>query len=220
MSDGKQVAVLLSGCGVFDGAEIHEAVITLLTLSRAGVRYQCTAPDKNQLHVIDHRTGNVAEGETRNVLTEAARIARGEIVPLSEIKAADYDALFLPGGFGAAKQFSTFAIDGPDGTVDPDVQRVLRDFHEAGKPIGAVCIAPAVVVQALGKGEVTIGEDAGAAGGIEKLGGKHHTCPVTEMTVDRENKLVTAPAYMYGDAAIKDVAAGIEKAIHAVLELA
>ena len=213
------VAVILSGSGVFDGAEIHESVITLLALSRGGATYRCAAPDKAQMHVVNHLTGQVADGESRNVLVESARIARGEITPLSEISAADFDAVFMPGGFGAAKNLSNFAVKGPDGEADPELVRVLKDFRAAGKPIGAVCISPAVLVQALGEGEVTIGSDDGTAAAIQAMGGEHAACPVTEMHVDRERRLVTAPAYMV-DATIADVATGIEKAVGAVLELA
>lgn len=216
MSDSPRVAVILSGCGVYDGSEIHEAVVTLLTLSRAGASVRCAAPDKPQMHVVNHLTGEVAPGETRNVLVEAARIARGDIVPLSEVRAADFDAVFMPGGFGAAKNLSDFAVKGADGTADPELVRVLREFHEAGKPIGAVCIAPVILVMALGEGAVTIGEDPGTAAAIESLGGRHLACPVTEMIVDEERKLVTAPAYML-DASLAEVAEGIEKAVQAVL---
>lgn len=215
----KRVAVVLSGCGYLDGAEIHEAVLTLLALDRAGATYQVTAPDKAQFHVVDHRTKQPT-GETRNVLTEAARIARSRIVPLTDIAAADFDALFFPGGFGAAKNLSTVAFDGGAATVDPDVVRVIRAFRDAGKPIGAVCIAPAVLTAALHEGEVTIGDDAGTAAAIAAMGGRNVACPVTELHVDPARKLVSAPAYMYGDARIGDVATGIEKAVHAVLELA
>lgn len=215
----KRVAVVLAGCGYLDGAEIHEAVVTLLALDRAGARVQCAAPDKPQHHVVDHLSGEPT-GETRNVLREAARLARGKIVPLTDIRAADYDALFLPGGFGAAKNLSTVAFDGPNATVDPEVARVLREFRAAGKPIGAVCIAPAVLVAALREGEVTLGCDPGTAGAIATMGGTHVSCGVTELHVDRARKIVTAPAYMYGDERIANVAAGIEKAVAATLELA
>jgi enhancing lycopene biosynthesis protein 2 len=212
------VCVILSGSGVFDGSEIHEAVITLLALARAGATYRCAAPDKPQMHVIDHLRGRVAAGETRNVLVEAARIARGQITALSEIDAGDFDAVFLPGGFGAAKNLSTFAVDGAGGQADAELVRVLGDFRAAGKPIGAVCIAPAVLVMALGEGEVTIGSDAGTAAAIQAMGGAHVACPVTEMHVDAARKLVTAPAYMV-DTSIDRVAAGIEKAVTATLDL-
>lgn len=216
----KRVAVVLSGAGHLDGSEIHEAVISLLALDRAGATVQCAAPDKPQMHVVDHLTGQPVPGETRNVLREAARVARhGKIVPLSEIRAADFDAVFLPGGYGAAKNLSTVAVDGPNATVDPELRRVLREFRDAGKPIGAVCISPAVLVAALREGEVTIGDDPGTAAAIRAMGGGHCDCVVTEMHVDRARKIVTAPAYMYDGARISDVAAGIEKAVQAVMEL-
>jgi enhancing lycopene biosynthesis protein 2 len=214
----KNVCVILSGCGVFDGAEIHESVVTLLTLARAGATYRCAAPDKPQMHVINHLEGKPAEGETRNVLVEAARIARGAISPLSEIRATDYDAVFLPGGFGAAKNLSDFAVNGAGGSADPELVRVLQEFRAAGKPIGAVCIAPAVLVLALGEGEVTIGSDEGTAAAIAAAGGSHVACPVTEMHVDEARKIVTAPAYMV-DTTLDRVAEGIEKAVHATLGL-
>jgi enhancing lycopene biosynthesis protein 2 len=215
---GSNVCVILSGCGVFDGAEIHEAVVTLLTLARAGATYRCAAPDKPQMHVINHLEGAVAEGETRNVLVESARIARGAISPLSEIRAADYDAVFLPGGFGAAKNLSDFAVKGADGSADPELIRVLKEFRAARKPIGAVCIAPAVLVLALGEGEVTIGSDEGTAAAITAAGGSHVACPVTDMHIDEARRIVTAPAYMV-DTTIDQVAEGIEKAVRATLQL-
>lgn len=211
------VCVLLSGCGVFDGAEIHESVATLLALSKAGAAYQIAAPDKPQHHVIDHHNG-VEMNETRNVRIEAARIARGPVLDVREVNVQAFDALFLPGGFGAAKNLSSFAFEHANGSVDPTVQKLIQDFHTAGKPIGAVCIAPAVLALSLGKGTLTIGSDAGTASALEALGATHQVCPVTEMLIDSENKLVTAPAYME-DAAIHEVAEGIEKAVHAVLRL-
>ena len=218
MSDSPKVCVVLSGCGVFDGAEIHESVITLLALARRGATVTCAAPDKPQMHVIDHLRGQVAEGETRNVLVESARIARGNITPLSEIQHSDFDAVFLPGGFGAAKNLSDFAVKGAEGSADPELTRVLKDFRSAGKPIGAVCIAPATLVLALGEGEVTIGSDEGTAGAILAAGGAHVTCPVQQAHVDTARKLVTAPAYMV-DTTIDQVAQGIERAVDAVLEM-
>lgn len=214
-----RVLVVLSGAGYLDGAEITEAVVSLLSLGRAGARVQVTAPDKLQAHVVNHLTGEVQEDEQRNVMIEAARIARGQVIPLSQAGHEGFDALFMPGGYGAAKNLSSFAFEGPNASVDPDLARLLQGFHGAGKPIGAVCISPAVLVLGLGKGTVTIGDDAGTAEAIEAMGGSHCACPVTEITVDRENKVVTAPAYMYGSAAIQDVAAGIERAVSATLEL-
>jgi enhancing lycopene biosynthesis protein 2 len=217
MSD-KNILVLLSGCGVFDGTEIHEAVITMLSITRAGARYTCAAPDKDQMHVINHANGDVS-GETRNVLVESARIARGNIVALGDVNVDDYDAVFLPGGFGAAKNLCTFATEGPDCSIDSDVQRVLQGFHSAGKPIGAVCISPAVVVKALGNVTVTIGNDAGTAGALEAMGGTHADHAVHECHIDGDNRLVTAPAYMY-ETSIDQVALGIEAAVNTVIEMA
>lgn len=214
----KKILVILSGSGVFDGTEIHEAVITLLALSKAGATVTCAAPNKNQLHVINHATGEPMD-EERNVMIEAARISRGNILDLGTVDHGAYDAVFLPGGFGAAKNLCTFAIDGPECSIDADVQRILKSFHRAGKPIGAVCIAPAVVVKALGEVTVTIGSDDGTASALAAMGGKHANRSAKECCIDNDNRVVTAPAYML-DAPLTDIAEGIEAAITEVLRLA
>lgn len=215
----KKVGVLLSGCGVFDGAEIHEAVLTLLYLDRAGATILCMAPNVDQLHVIDHLTQQEVD-ERRNVLVESARIARGEIQDLSAVSAKDIDALIIPGGFGAAKNLSDFAVKGPEAQVHPEVRRLLTEMADRSKPIGALCIAPATLVRAITKGSprVTIGNDAGTAAGIETMGGVHVDCAVTDICVDEKNRIVTTPAYMLGPG-IKDVAMGIEKLVDKVLAL-
>lgn len=216
---GKKVGVILSGCGVFDGTEIHEAVLTLLFLDRAGVEIICAAPDVDQVHVLNHMT-NEEMDERRNVLIESARIARGNIMNLKELTADRIDALILPGGFGAAKNLSDFAMKGPEATVQPDVKRLLQETHAAGKPIGALCIAPATVAKALSAAApgVTIGEDIGTAAAIESMGAVHHPCKVDEIHIDAPNKIATTPAYMLGPG-IKDVAEGIEQAVNEVLAL-
>jgi len=215
----KKIGVLLSGCGVYDGAEIHEAVLTLLFLDRAGVQVVCMAPDMDQLHVIDHLTQQEMD-EKRNVLVESARIARGEIKDVATIKADDIDALIIPGGFGAAKNLSDFAVNGPDANVHPELQRLLMEMAERSKPIGAICIAPATLVRALdGRSpQVTIGNDVGTATAIGSMGGVHIDCSVTDICEDDKNRLVTTPAYMLGPN-IKDVAVGIEKLVTKIVSL-
>lgn len=216
----KKTGVLLSGCGVFDGSEIHEAVLTLLFLDRAGAEIICLAPDMDHFGVINHLTSE-ASAEKRNVLVESARIARGEIKNLKDVSAADLDALILPGGFGAAKNLSDFAVNGPDAAVHPQVRQLISDMAGAGKPVGGICIAPATLTCALAdkKPEVTIGNDIDTAAAIEKMGGQHVNCAVDEIHVDETNQIVTTPAYMLGPG-IRDVAAGIEKLVAKVLELA
>ncbi|WP_319409825.1 isoprenoid biosynthesis glyoxalase ElbB [uncultured Desulfosarcina sp.] len=215
----KKIGVLLSGCGVFDGSEIHEAVLTLLFLDRAGASAVCMAPNVDQLHVIDHLTQQVVD-ERRNVLVESARIARGEIQDVSAVSADDIDALIIPGGFGAAKNLSDFAVKGPQAQVHPHVQRLLEETADRSKPIGAVCIAPATLVRALSarSPRVTIGNDVGTASAIESMGGVHTVCKVSDICVDEKNRIVTTPAYMLGPG-IKDVATGIEKLVTKILSL-
>jgi enhancing lycopene biosynthesis protein 2 len=217
----KKVGVVLSGCGVFDGAEIHESVITMLALDRAGAEMVFCAPDVDQMHVVNHHTGEVAEGETRNVRIEAARIARGPVADVTEIDAADLDALMFPGGFGAAKNLCTFAVSGPDCDVHPGVAALVREVHAQGKPVAAVCIAPALIAKILGDEgpKLTIGTDAATAGAVESLGATHVSCPVTEFVVDPDRKLITSPAYMLGQS-ISEVAEGIEKTVQELMKMA
>ncbi len=216
----KTIGVVLSGCGFQDGAEIHEAVLTLLALDRAGATIVCMAPNVPQRKVVNHLTGAETK-EERNVLVESARIARGQIRDIATVKAAELDGLVLPGGFGAALNLSDFALKGPEATVHPDVARLVGELFAQAKPIGAICIAPAVVAKVLaGKGvKLTIGNDAGTAQAIEKLGCRHATCVTEAMVVDGDHKVVTTPAYMLGPS-IKHVAAGIEKAVAEVMRLA
>jgi len=218
MSKSANVAVVLSGCGVFDGAEIHESVFTLLALDRRGARYQCFAPDIDQAQVVNHLSREVAEGERRNVLVESARIARGQIKPLSQFDAKDFDALVFPGGFGAAKNRSTFAFDGADCTVDPDVERALKDMVAAGKPIAALCITPALVAKVLNGATVTIGQDPGAAKAIEAMGAHHTPTGHVGVVVDPNYKLVTAPCYMLSST-ISQIADGADAAIEALFAI-
>ncbi|NVK40550.1 MAG: isoprenoid biosynthesis glyoxalase ElbB [Oceanospirillaceae bacterium] len=216
----KKVAVILSGCGVYDGSEIYESVLTLLRLEQQGAKYQCMAPDVPQLHVIDHQSGEPVLGESRNVLQESARLARGRIVDISTASPADYDALILPGGFGAAKNLSDFALRGDECTVNEDVAAFARAIHAAGKPVGLICIAPAMIPQLLGKGiRCTIGNDAEVAGAIERMGGVHQECGVDAIVEDAEAKVVTTPAYMVAGSML-EAQAGISKLVDRVLELA
>jgi len=213
----KKVAVILSGCGVYDGAEIHESVLALLALDRQGADYQCFAPDMAQHHVINHLTGDEMP-ESRNVLVEAARIARGNIRPLGEFDVAAFDALLLPGGFGAAKNLSTLAFDGPECTVNAEVSNAVTAMVEAGKPIAALCIAPAVLARILQGARVTIGSDADTIGVIEAMGGAHQQTTHAEVVVDERLKLVTSPCYML-DASISQIAEGAENTVRKLLEL-
>lgn len=216
-----KVGVVLSGCGVYDGSEIQEAVITLLTLDRAGAEILCMAPDMEQ-GVVNHLTGEQVAGATRNVLEESARIARGKISDIADVKAADIDALILPGGFGAAKNLCNFAFKGTDCEVHPEVARLVREIVAAKKPLAAICIAPALVSKVLGDEklahQLTIGTDEETAQALTAMGSEHISCPVREFVVDKKNKLVSTPAYMLAGR-ISEAADGIEKTVKAVLEM-
>ncbi|MDB5994418.1 MAG: isoprenoid biosynthesis protein ElbB [Pseudomonas sp.] len=214
----KKIAVILSGCGVYDGAEIHESVITLLRLDQRGAQVQCFAPNIAQLHVINHLTGEEMP-ESRNVLVESARIARGNIKDIREADVEDFDALIVPGGFGAAKNLSNFAVEGAGCTVQPDVLALTEAFAEAGKPVGLICISPALAAKIYGPGVTcTIGNDAETAAAMNKMGATHADCAVTEIVEDKARKLVSTPAYMLAQT-ISEAASGINKLVDRVLEL-
>lgn len=216
MSEKKKIAVVLSGSGVYDGAEIHEATLTMLAIARQGSSYEIFAPNIEQAHVINHLTGEEMP-ETRNVLVESARIARGKIADLSTYQANAFDALVFPGGFGAAKNLSTFAFEGPDCQVNPDVQEAVKQTVQAGKPIGALCIAPAVIARILKDVKVTIGNDSGTAGAIERMGGTHANTTHGEVIFDSKYKVYSTPCYML-DASIDQIADGADNIIRAILK--
>jgi len=216
MNKKKKFAVVLAGCGVFDGAEIHESVLTMLAISNNGAEYQIFAPDIKQYHVVNHLTGKET-GETRNVLVEAARIARGNINPLSELDVKDFDAVVFPGGFGVAKNLCSFAVDGAGLTVNQQVEKVIKSAYQNQKPIGAMCISPVIIPKILGNVEITIGSDEGTIAAIEKLGGKHKKTTHGEIVIDKKNKVVTTPCYML-DATISEIQTGTNNLIKALLE--
>ena len=213
----RNIAVILAGCGVFDGAEIHEAVLSLLAIARQGAQYQVFAPNREQAHVINHFTGEVSN-ESRNILVESARIARGKIEPLDQIQIEKFDAILFPGGFGVAKNLCSLAFDGPSCTVLPEVEQVVQDAVKAGKPIGALCIAPAMMTKILAGAEVTIGNELSTIQAIEKMGGSHIEATHAQVVIDEQYKLVTTPCYML-DASIDQIADGAENAVAALLKL-
>lgn len=216
----KKIGVILSGCGVYDGSEIHEAVLTLLAIDRNGAEAVCMAPDM-ELAEIDHLAGQPT-GAKRNVLIESARIARGNITDIAKVKAVDLDAIIFPGGFGAAKNLCNFAAKGADASVQPEVARILKEMAAAKKPIGAICIAPVIIAAVLGREyspEITIGNDSGTASAINATGSVHLDCPVREFIIDKKNRIVTTPAYMLANC-ISEAADGIEKTVKTVIEMA
>ncbi len=217
----KKIGVLLAGCGVMDGSEIHEATLTLYFLDKQGAEAVCMAPDKDQMDVVNHIKGEPVS-EKRNVLVEAARIARGKIVDVKSVKADDLDAIIIPGGFGAAKNLCTFAKDGTNCRVDSNVASLLQEMYMRKKPIGALCIAPAVLARLFGNDlapEVTIGSDPGTASALEAMGAKHKNAKVNEIVVDTKNRIVTTPCYMLAQS-IKEVGEGAEKLVAKIVEMA
>lgn len=216
-----RVAVILSGCGFLDGAEIRESVLALLSLSKLGADASIFAPDIDQHHVVNHLTGEEVK-EKRNVLVESARIARGKVEALDKLDAANFDALVIPGGFGVAKNLSDLAFKGKDASVLPQFKKAIEQFLAQKKPIGAICIAPAVLVAAVGKSAhplVTIGNDKGVAAAIEAMGGRHENCATDAIAYDAANRIVSCSAYMRDDSLAR-IADGIEKCVTQVVELA
>ena len=213
------IGVLLSGSGVNDGSEIHESVITMLALDRSGAETLLMAPNIDQMHVINHYTGQEMD-EFRNVLVESARIARGKIKDMAEVSGGDLDALIIPGGFGVAKNLSDYAMSGAECSINPDVYRLISEMIILKKPIGAICIAPTMMAKILAEqnqsATMTIGKDETTAKDIESMGSTHKECLVEEIVIDKENNIVTTPAYM--DAKnISEVAEGIEKLVKQII---
>jgi enhancing lycopene biosynthesis protein 2 len=217
MKTNKKFAVVLAGCGVYDGAEIHEATLSLLAIDKAGCTYQCFAPDIEQHHVINHISGQEMP-EKRNVLIEAARIARGNIKALTEYKAEDFDALVFPGGFGVAKNLSNLAFKGSDCTVNNEVETAVLKTYKLNKPIGALCIAPAVMTRILEGATVTVGNDTETIGTIEKMGGQHQIKNHGQVSIDKKYKLITTPCYML-NATISQIETGAKSVIDSILEM-
>ncbi|KAM8953957.1 glutamine amidotransferase-like class 1 domain-containing protein 3, mitochondrial [Pelodytes ibericus] len=221
----KKVAVILSGCGVYDGSEIHESSATFVHLSRAGAQTVFFAPNVDQMHVVDHVKGQPTE-EKRNVLSESARIARGNIKDLQDLKVSEYDALIIPGGFGVAKNLSTWAVDGKDCSVLKEMEDVFKEFHAAKKPIGLCCISPVLAAKLIPGCELTVGYDtecekwphAGTATAIKELGCKHVNKKVNEVHMDVKNKLVTTSAFMC-NSPVHEIYDGIGEMVKDVLKL-
>lgn len=226
MARSLKAAVLLAGCGHMDGAEIREAVFTLLALDQHGVAFQCVAPDAPQFHVVNHATGKPVEGATRNMLEEASRIARaGQCLDLAKARVEDYDALLIPGGFGVAKNHCSFAFKGVEAEVRPDVAAFIMSFFTARKPVGAICISPALVALCLAasgqKASLTLGDGPEIQAAMEKLGQRAQQVPsAREVVVDEDLKLVTTAAYMFDDARLSDVWVGIERCVDEVVRRA
>ncbi len=217
MNNPRKIAVVLSGSGVFDGAEIHEATLTLYAIVKNNAGYEVFAPDIQQHHVINHISGEEMK-ETRNVLIESARIARGRISPLSAFRAEEFDAIIFPGGFGAAKNLSTFALEGVNCKVNPDVEKAVKAMVDKKKPIGALCISPVILAKLLGGVDLTIGQDKGTAEAVEKMGARHKNTNHGEITVDSKYKIVTTPCYML-DANIVQIADGADAVVKAILKM-
>jgi enhancing lycopene biosynthesis protein 2 len=225
----KKIGVLLSGNGVFDGSEIQEVVLTLLSIAENGASYVCMAPNIMQHHVLNHMTGDEMP-ETRNVLIESSRIARGDIKNLSEVDINGLDALVLPGGFGAAKNLTKWAFSGPEGDILPDVKNIIKQMHTQGKPLVGLCMAPTVIAKALEGQQIvptlTVGtseeaspyEIAAISEGIVNTGAVAEMKSIREISVDEKNKIITAPCYMM-EASIIEVRDNIKKAINKLFEL-
>lgn len=213
----KKFAVVLSGCGVFDGAEIHEATLSLLAIAKKGCTYEIFAPDIKQYHVVNHITGDEME-ETRNVLVESARIARGKIRDLKEFHPADFDGLLFPGGFGAAKNLSTWAFEGADAAILPEVEVAITGMVAMKKPVGALCISPVILARVLGEVHLTIGDDESTIDALESMGTKHVYATHGEVVVDPDHNLVTTPCYML-DANIVQIAEGADNVVDAMIKM-
>ncbi len=223
MAKTPKIAVLLAGCGHLDGAEVREAVLTLLALDQQGAAFQCIAPNALQYHVVNHVTGEPVPAAQRNILEESSRIARlGQCLDLAQARVQDFDALVMPGGYGVAKNHCSFALKGAAADVRADVAAFVRGFFDAKKPVGAICIAPALVALCLhghDSAKLTLGNDAGVVAAMQQLGQQHQNTPdAREIVIDEAHKLISTPAYMFDDAKLSDVFTGISRCVAEVLK--
>lgn len=218
----KKILIILAGCGAKDGSEIRESVLVMLAVDKAGALYQCAAPNKNQHHALNFLTDEELP-QPRNILTESARIARGRIEDLATVSMKDYDALILPGGFGAAKNLCSFAFDGVKATIDPEVNRIINEAYDQHKPIGAICIAPVLVALSLHTKNpnivLTLGTDPSANANLEAIGVKSKACLTTEFVLDEKNLIASSPAYMHGSSRISELEQGITGCVNAVIDM-
>lgn len=210
----RKVAVILSGCGYQDGGEIQETVLSFLVLEQLGIAWEALTLNKAQRKVVNHRTGAVVE-EHRNLLDESARISRGNIAELRDKSASDFDAVIIPGGFGAALNLCDFALSGADMTVEDELRDFLVDVHKQGKPIGAICIAPVILAKVFGelKPKLTVGHDTDVGAAMKSWGAEPVDCPVDDCIIDKKHGFVTTPAYMLGPSIL-----GVEKGIRKLVE--
>ena len=213
----KNFAIILAGCGVYDGAEIHEAVMTIYAVIKNGAGYQLFAPDIAQHHVVNHLTGTEMP-EKRNVLVESARIARGNIKPLTDLDMRDFDALIFPGGFGVAKNLCSFAFKGADCEVHPQVIKVVRDAVSLRKPVGALCISPVILAKVLGDVTVTVGPDEGDAANVNAMGARHIATKHGDVIVDEKHKLFSTPCYQL-ESTIVQIAEGTDNIVKKMLKV-
>ena len=223
-----RAAVVLAGSGVYDGSEIGESISLFIALGKYDARIKCFAPNEDQMHVVNHTSGEEQAGQTRNQISESNRIARGGVLPLTDLKSSDFDVLFLPGGFGVAKNLCNFAVAGPDMTADPEMERVLREFHSTKTPIGACCISPVLLAKVLGqhKINITLGKSkgdnwpyAGSIAAANSFGAVTHDKDTREVVIDEENRIVTSPAFMKGDANHYEVYKDIKNMVATTLSL-
>lgn len=213
----KNAAIILSGCGVYDGSEIHEAIMVMLAIDKSGGKYSIFAPNRDQFHAINHLNGDVMS-ENRNILVESARIARGKIAPINTLNPDDFDLIVFPGGYGVAKNISNYANAGVEMNVDKDIEEVIKKFHAQNKPIGAMCIAPVLLAKIIPNALLTIGNDQLASDHLSQLGATHKRCDQTEVLIDYKNRIVSTPCYML-NASISQIAQSAENLISALYNL-
>lgn len=224
-----KIGVLLSGCGVYDGAEIHESVLALLAIEEVGAEAVCLAVNQNQHHVVNHLTGEEMP-ESRNMMVEAARIARGAVKDITNYDVSQLDALVIPGGFGSAKNFSTWAFDGPNGTILPEIKGLIQQFIANKKPIAALCVSPVVLALAIGDlglhPTMTLGSNLekspydiqAFSAGMEQKGVQAEMKTIRQVSVDEKLKIVSAPCYMM-EASVLEIRNNISQALQALIKL-
>ena len=216
-------AVILAGCGSFDGSEIHETTLGLLAIDEQGGSYDCYAPNQEQGRTLNFYTKEVVatkgQAGNRNILEEGGRIARGNIKPISELNIADYDAIIFPGGMGTVYNWCDYAEKGVNCTVLPEIAQAMETAYLSGKWVGAMCIAPVIVAKVLGKYgvHITIGNDPQTASNVIQMGAIHEERTATQACIDKEHHIATTPCYMLAKS-IKEIYAGNTALIKGIID--
>ena len=208
----KKTAIILSGCGQVDGSETHETILTILALEQHNLDWEGLAPSGLQTEVYDHYTNTKENISPSSMITEAARLVRGNITIINAVNASDYAAVIIPGGAGVIKNLSNYSTAGINFTIHPELLAFMATIVRLQIPAGFICIAPILIPKLYGnKPKLTIGSNVELAAKIVQIGGEHCDCLANDIVIDHAQKIVSTPANM--------VAKNIVEVYHGIYKL-